>query len=53
MCDKYNNYVIFKMSFPHLVNNEDLYIVQPEEHWDLYKYTPTFAVLFRGLLCAA
>lgn len=43
---KYNNYTIFEKSFEHLKNNQDLYIAYPSEHWDLYKYTPTFAVFF-------
>jgi hypothetical protein len=43
---KYNNYIIFSQSFHHLKNNQDLYIAYPEEHWDLYKYTPTFSVFF-------
>lgn len=42
----YNNYIIFKKSFSHLINSQDLYIPYPNEHWDLYKYTPTFSVLF-------
>ena len=42
----YNNYVIFERSFYHLKNNQDLYILYPEEHWDLFKYTPTFSVFF-------
>jgi hypothetical protein len=41
----YNNYVIFKASFAHLRNGQDLYILYPEEHWDLFKYSPTFAAL--------
>jgi hypothetical protein len=44
--NKYNNYTIFKSSFHHLKNNQDLYVIYPEEHWDLYKYTPTFSVFF-------
>ncbi len=56
----YNNYVIFKNSFYHLQQNKDLYQLYPEEHWDLYKYSPSFAVLMApmavlpdglGLLC--
>jgi len=43
---KYNNYTIFEKSFDHLKNNQDLYILYPQEHWDLYKYTPTFSVFF-------
>lgn len=42
----YNNYIIFKKSFDHLKNNQDLYTTYPNEHWDLYKYTPTFSVFF-------
>lgn len=43
---RYNNYVIFEKSFDHLKNGQDLYVLYPEEHWDLYKYTPTFSVFF-------
>ncbi|MFD1551833.1 DUF2029 domain-containing protein [Putridiphycobacter roseus] len=46
--NKYNNYTIFKESFNHLKNQQDLYVLYPQEHWDLYKYTPTFSVLFAG-----
>ncbi len=42
-CTSYNNYVIFKQSFFHLIHDQDLYVAYPDEHWDLYKYTPTFA----------
>ena len=42
----YNNYVIFEKSFQHLTENKDLYIAYPEEQWDLFKYTPTFAAFF-------
>jgi hypothetical protein len=41
----YNNYVIFKDSFAHLRHGLDLYVPYPDEHWDLYKYSPTFALL--------
>lgn len=46
---QYNNYVIFKQSFHHLVEGNDLYKLYPEEHWDLYKYSPTFALLMAPL----
>jgi hypothetical protein len=42
----YNNYIIFKQSFSHLIHNKDLFIHYPYEYWDLYKYSPTFAMLF-------
>jgi Glycosyltransferase family 87 len=44
----YNNYVIFKQSFSHLVAQKNLYAQYPVEYWDLYKYSPTFA-LFMSL----
>ncbi|WP_114782276.1 glycosyltransferase family 87 protein [Botryobacter ruber] len=43
---KYNNYIIFKQSFFHLIQNKDIYILYLPEHWDLYKYSPTFSLLF-------
>lgn len=42
----YNNYSIFKHSFFHLVDFKDLYIEHISDHFDLYKYSPTFAVFF-------
>lgn len=42
----YNNYVIFKQSFDHLLAEDSLYIAYPDEHWDLFKYSPTFALAF-------
>jgi hypothetical protein len=43
---RYNNYQIFEQSFYHLLDNKDLYILYPEEYWDLYKYSPTFSAFF-------
>jgi hypothetical protein len=40
----YNNYKIFKESYFHLVEKQDLYQLYPKEHWDYYKYSPTFAL---------
>lgn len=42
----YNNYVIFRQSFFHLVQHKDLYILYEKEQWDLYKYSPAFALAF-------
>ena len=42
----YNNYVIFKYSFHHLVQDKDLYAYHPEDHYDLFKYSPSFAFVF-------
>lgn len=41
----YNNYQIFKSSFWHLVEQQDLYAEYSEDHYDLYKYSPTFSFL--------
>lgn len=45
----YNNFRIFKFSFYHLVQGRDIYQLFPNDHWDLYKYSPAFALCF-GLL---
>jgi hypothetical protein len=42
--DKYNNYIIFRNSFQHLVAGMDLYGFTPDQH-DLYLYSPPFAVM--------
>ena len=41
----YNNFLIFKTSFQHLVSGGDLYQLWPADHQDYYKYSPTFALL--------
>ncbi len=46
---QYNNYIIFKNSFFHLINNQDLYKLFPTEQWDLYKYSPAFALFMGGM----
>lgn len=43
---EFNNYVIFRQAFVHLREGLDLYVLYPTEHWDLYKYTPSFAAFF-------
>ena len=45
---RYNNFVIFKSSFGHLIHYQNLYVYYPKEYFDLYKYSPSFA-LFMGL----
>jgi hypothetical protein len=42
----YNNYLIFKNSFRHLIDNVNLYAEYPREYADFYKYSPSFALLF-------
>lgn len=41
----YNNYLIFRWSFINLVDHVDLYSLHPSQHFDLFKYSPTFAFL--------
>ncbi|HEY9228876.1 MAG TPA: glycosyltransferase family 87 protein, partial [Gemmatimonadaceae bacterium] len=41
-----NNFLIFRTAFDHLVAGRDLYVTYPGEHADLFKYSPTFALLF-------
>lgn len=41
----YNNYLIFRQSFIHLIENKDLYQLYPKEYWDYYKYSPTFPII--------
>lgn len=41
----YNNYIIFKQSFFHLIEQKDLYQLYLTEQWDLFKYSPTFSLL--------
>jgi hypothetical protein len=44
----YNNYVIFRQSFYHLVGQQDLYVERLAEHWDYFRYSPSFALAFGG-----
>lgn len=41
-----NNFLIFRAAYEHLVRGADLYALHPAEHADLFKYSPTFALLF-------
>ncbi|MFN5544613.1 MAG: glycosyltransferase family 87 protein [Bacteroidota bacterium] len=40
----YNNFIIFRQAFFHLIHSQDLYIIYPSEQYDLFKYSPTFAL---------
>ena len=46
---QYNNYLIFKNSFFHLIHHVDLYQSFPNEQYDLFKYTPTFSLVFGSI----
>lgn len=40
----YNNFLIFKSSYRHLIHHQNLYDLYEKEYGDFYKYSPTFAV---------
>ena len=46
---RYNNYLIFKQAFAHLVRYQDLYAFYPAEYFDKFLYSPTFALLMAPL----
>jgi hypothetical protein len=41
-----NNFMIFRSAFGHVMTGVDLYAPHPAEHADLFKYSPTFALMF-------
>jgi hypothetical protein len=41
-----NNFLIFRAASVHLLHGQDLYTAYPALHFDFYKYSPTFALLF-------
>jgi hypothetical protein len=41
-----NNFRIFRAASLHLLHGQDLYAAWPALHFDFYKYSPTFALLF-------
>src|SRR5436190_12404248 len=41
-----NNFRIFRAASRHLVAGANLYAAYPAEHFDFFKYSPTFALLF-------
>jgi hypothetical protein len=45
----YNNYLIYKTSFSHLICEMNLYIRYWNEYEDLFLYSPTFAVIIAPL----
>jgi hypothetical protein len=45
----YNNYIIFKNSYFHLLEGKNLYQLFPDKQWDLYKYSPSFSALMMPL----
>lgn len=40
------NFAIFRNSFYHLIHHQNLYAQFRFEQWDLYRYSPAFALLF-------
>ena len=41
-----NNFLIFRAASIHLLHGQDLYAAYPALHFDFYKYSPSFALLF-------
>jgi hypothetical protein len=41
-----NNFLIFRAAYDHLLAGADMYARHPGEHVDLFKYSPTFALVF-------
>jgi hypothetical protein len=41
-----NNFLIFRAASLHLLQDKDLYAAYPALHFDFYKYSPTFALVF-------
>ncbi len=41
----YNNFIIFRQAFVHMLEGRDLYLNFPAEHFDNFLYSPTFAAL--------
>lgn len=44
--NSYNNFKIFRLSFPHLLNRRNLHLEYPENYYDIFLYHPTFSVIF-------
>ena len=44
-----NNFLIFRAASIHLLHGQDLYAAYPTLHFDFYKYSPSFALLFLPL----
>src|SRR5262249_21614248 len=43
------NFDIFRHSFLHLINGQDLYVRYPDEHTDYFLYSPPFALFMAPL----
>ena len=41
-----NNFRVFRSAGVNLLAGRDMYAAHPEQHFDFYKYSPTFALLF-------
>src|SRR5439155_24097306 len=44
-----NNFRVFRSATFNLLAGRDLYTAHPEQHFDYYKYSPTFALLFANV----
>lgn len=46
---KYNNFIIFRSSWDHMLHHMPLYQLYPDTYFDYFLYHPTFPVLFAPL----
>ncbi len=46
---KYNNFIIFRQSFFHLLDHKNLHLEYPLEYYDIFLYHPSFSILFAPL----
>ena len=44
--NKYNNFVIFRSSWDHMLHHQPLYLLYPDTYFDYYLYHPSFPVFF-------
>jgi len=43
---RFNNFIIFRQSFFHLLDHKNLFTEYPAEYFDIFLYHPTFCLLF-------
>lgn len=44
--NKYNNFIIFRSSWDHMLHHQPLYLLYPDTYFDYYLYHPSFPVFF-------
>lgn len=49
MTQRYNNFIIFRSSWDHMLHHMPLYQLYPDTYFDYFLYHPTFPILFAPL----